>query len=259
MTPKVIVRREDAVLRVIMNRPEKKNALDSEMYEAMIVALAQADADASLKAILIQGAGDAFTAGNDLDDFRRLSLNEDFPALRFVRALASCDTPIVAAVHGDAVGVGTTLVFHCDLAYAAPNTRFKMPFVDLGLVPEAASSLLVPERVGLAKASQYLLLCESFDAEEAWRLGVVNAVVPEGDLEGVALDAAHRWRSSQPMRSSRRDGCCEATARAFWPASKKRARFSPRPWLRLASARGWRRFSPPAAARTVKSCAAATR
>jgi enoyl-CoA hydratase/carnithine racemase len=206
MTPKVIVRREDAVLRVVMNRPEKKNALDSEMYEAMIGALTQADADASLKAILIQGAGDAFTAGNDLDDFRRLPLNEDFPALRFVRALASCDTPIVAAVHGDAVGVGTTLVFHCDLAYTAPNTRFKMPFVDLGLVPEAASSLLVPERVGLAKASQYLLLCESFDAEEAWRLGVVNAVVPEGDLDGVALDAACRLaqKPADALKSARR-------------------------------------------------------
>lgn len=206
MTAKLIVRREDAVLRVIMNRPEKKNALDSEMYEAMIGALSQADADADLKAIVIQGAGDAFTAGNDLEDFRRLPPDDRFPALRFVRALAACDTPIVAAVHGDAVGVGATMMFHCDLVYAAPDARFKMPFVDLGLVPEAASSLLVPERIGVAKASQYLLLCEGFDAEEAWRLGVVNAVVPSDDLEGAALGAARRLADKPPeaLRAARR-------------------------------------------------------
>lgn len=193
MPEKVIVSREDAILRIVFNRPEKKNALDREMYEALIAALAAANADQSLRAILFQGAGDAFTAGNDLDDFRHaLGAAEDFAALRFVRALASCETPIVAAVHGDAVGVGATMLFHCDLIYAASNARFKMPFVDLGLVPEAASSLLAPQRMGLAKASQYLLLCESFDAEEAHRLLIVNAVVPLSDLEGVALDAARR-------------------------------------------------------------------
>ena len=193
MSEKIVVSREDAILRVVLNRPEKKNALDREMYEALIEALAQADADQSLRVILIQGAGDAFTAGNDLDDFRHaLGRAEDFAALRFVRALASCETPIVAAVHGDAVGVGTTMLFHCDLVYAAPNARFKMPFVDLGLVPEAASSLLAPQRIGLAKASQYLLLCESFDAEEAHRLLIVNALAQLNDLEGAALEAARR-------------------------------------------------------------------
>jgi enoyl-CoA hydratase/carnithine racemase len=206
MTGKVIVQREDAVLRVVMNRPEKKNALDRDMYEAMICALAQADSDPGLKAVLVEGAGDAFTAGNDLEDFRSVPPSADFPALRFVRALASCETPIVAAVHGDAVGIGATMMFHCDLAYAAPDARFKMPFVDLGLVPEAASSLLAPERIGLAKASQYLLLCESFDAQEAWRLGVVNAVVPESDLENVALDAARRLaeKPADALKSARR-------------------------------------------------------
>lgn len=193
MPEKVIVSREDAILRVVFNRPEKKNALDREMYEALIAALTLADADQSLRVILFQGAGDAFTAGNDLDDFRHATVARgDFAALRFVRALASCETPIVAAVHGDAVGVGATMLFHCDLVYAAPNARFKMPFVDLGLVPEAASSLLAPQRIGLAKASQYLLLCESFDAEEAHRLLIVNALAPLSDLESVALDAARR-------------------------------------------------------------------
>jgi enoyl-CoA hydratase/carnithine racemase len=193
MSAKVIARRDGAVLRVVLNRPDKKNALDREMYEALIGALAEAHTDRSLRVILVQGAGDAFTAGNDLNDFRDISgAAEDFPALRFVRALASSETPIVAAVHGDAVGVGTTMLFHCDLVYAATNARFKTPFVDLGLPPEAACSLLAPQRIGLAKASQYLLLCESFDAQEAHRLGIVNAVVEAEDLERVALDAAQR-------------------------------------------------------------------
>lgn len=193
MREKIVVTREGAILRVVLNRPDKKNALDREMYEALIEALAQADADSSLRVVFIKGAGDAFTAGNDLNDFREaLGATEEFPALRFVRALASCETPIVAAVHGDAVGVGATMLFHCDLVYAAHNARFKTPFVDLGLPPEAACSLLAPQRIGLAKASQYLLLCESFDAHEAHRLGIVNAVTQQDDLERVALDAARR-------------------------------------------------------------------
>jgi enoyl-CoA hydratase/carnithine racemase len=193
MGAKVIIRREDAILRVTLNRPDKKNALDREMYEALIEALAQADADQSLRVVFIESAGDAFTAGNDLNDFRQaIGRVEDFPAFRFVRALACCDTPIVAAVRGDAVGVGTTMLLHCDLVYAATNARFKMPFVDLGLPPEAAASLLAPQRMGLARAAQYLLLCESFDAQEAQRMGVVNALAPLADLERLSLDAVRR-------------------------------------------------------------------
>jgi enoyl-CoA hydratase/carnithine racemase len=193
MSAKVIARRDGAVLRVLLNRPDKKNALDREMYEALIGALAEAHADHSVGAIFISGAGDAFTAGNDLKDFLSASGPAgDFPAQRFVRSLAANESPVVAAVHGDAVGVGTTMLFHCDLVYAAPDARFKTPFVDFGLPPEAAYSLLAPQRMGLAKASQYILLCESFDAREAHRLGVVNAVVEAGDLERVAFDAAQR-------------------------------------------------------------------
>lgn len=193
MDAKVIVRRDDAVLRIVMNRPDKKNALDSEMYELMTSALTEADADPGLRAILIEGVGGVFTAGGDLHDFRVAPRDlRDFPALRFVRTLASCQTPIVAAVEGDAVGVGVTMLFHCDLVYAVANARFKMPFVDLGLVPEAGSTLLVPWRIGMAKAAQFLLLCESFDGEEAARLGIVNALASAGDLERVALAAARR-------------------------------------------------------------------
>lgn len=189
----IVVRREGAVMRIVIDRPDKKNALNRAMYETMIAALKEADADDAVRAIVVSGTGGVFTAGNDLDDFRfALDDPHDFPALRFVRALASLETPLVAAVHGDAVGVGTTMLFHCDLVYAARDARFKMPFVDLGVVPEAGSTLLVPRRIGMAKASQFLLLCEGFDAQEALRLGVVNALAEGSEVERIALDAARR-------------------------------------------------------------------
>jgi enoyl-CoA hydratase/carnithine racemase len=191
MDAKIIVARDGAVQRIVFNRPDKKNALDHEMYHAVIAALDEAEADASVRAVVFSSAGGAFTAGNDLHDFRAaLQPGEDFPALRFVRALAAFSKPLIAAVEGEAVGVGTTMLFHCDLVYAAPSARFKMPFVDLGLVPEAGSSLLAPRLFGQAKAAQYLLLCESFDAQEALRLNLVNAVTP--DPLAAALDAARR-------------------------------------------------------------------
>ena len=207
MDAKVIVAREGAVLRLVLNRPDKKNALDRDMYEALIAALAEARADAGVRVVLIAGAGGAFTAGNDLNDFREfLDDPNAFPALRFVRALASFSKPVVAAVAGDAVGVGTTMLFHCDLVYAAPSARFKMPFVDLGLVPEAGASLLAPRRFGLAKAAQYLLLCESFGAEEALALGLVNALAPAEELASVALDAARRLsqKPAEALAATRR-------------------------------------------------------
>lgn len=189
----ILVQREDAVMRIVMNRPEKKNAINRAMYEAMTAALTQADADESVRAIVVSGAGGVFTAGNDLDDFRfAVDNRREYPALRFVRTLALLQTPIVAAVEGDAVGVGTTMLFHCDLVYAGGGARFKMPFVDLGVVPEAGSTLLVPRRIGMAKASELLLLCEGFDAMEAWRLGIANAVTEPGQAEALALDAARR-------------------------------------------------------------------
>jgi enoyl-CoA hydratase/carnithine racemase len=189
----IVVRRDGAVMQIVMNRPQKKNALNRAMYEAMTAALAQADADDETRAIVLSGAGGAFTAGNDLDDFRfALDDPSAFPAQRFVRTLAALQTPIVAAVQGDAVGVGTTMLFHCDLVYAAHDARFKMPFVDLGVIPEAGSTLLVPRRFGMARASQFLLLCDCFDAQEALRLGLVNALAEAGDVERTALDAARR-------------------------------------------------------------------
>jgi len=193
MTNDVIVAREENILRITMNRPAKKNALTGAMYDAMREALELADRDEAIRAVLITGTDGVFTAGNDIGDF--LAGTRDAhgsPALRFIQTIALCDTPIVAAVDGNAVGVGTTMLFHCDLVYAAPSAKFRMPFIDLGLVPEAASSMMVPLRVGIAKASEWLLLGEAFDAHEAHRCGVINGVLPAGELIDTALNAAKR-------------------------------------------------------------------
>lgn len=190
----IVVRREGAVMRIVIDRPAKKNALNKAMYEQLIAAMAQADADDDTRVILLSGAGGAFTAGNDLEDLRKPFENlKEFPALRFVRALAALQTPLVAAVTGDAVGVGVTMLLHCDLVYASRRARFLLPFVDLGLLPEAGSTLLLPQRVGLAKACELMLLCDVFDAEEALRLGLVNALGEnEEEVETIALSAARR-------------------------------------------------------------------
>lgn len=195
MAEHLVVEREGPVLALAFNRPEKKNALTGAMYLAAAEALAEAGRDPSIGAVVFSGAGGAFSAGNDLADFLAASEGEgtgEMPAFTFIKALASCATPLVAAVEGAAIGIGATLILHCDLVYAAPGALFRMPFVDLGLVPEAASSLLLPRRIGLAKASEFLLLGESFDADEALRLGLVNKIVAVPGLHSHALEEARR-------------------------------------------------------------------
>lgn len=207
MGEKVTIGREGGVLRLQFNRPEKKNALDRASYAALIGALADAAVDPEIGAVLFSGAGEDFTAGNDLADFRDfLETPGDFPALTFVRALALFEKPMVAAVTGDAIGVGATMLFHCDLVYASPGARLRMPFVDLGLVPEAGASLLVPQRLGMARASQYLLLGEPFSGEEAHRLGVVNGLAPPERLPETAMQAAQALAAKPPeaLRAARR-------------------------------------------------------
>ncbi|HEX8166267.1 MAG TPA: enoyl-CoA hydratase-related protein [Beijerinckiaceae bacterium] len=192
MTEHVSVAPDGDVLVVRLNRPEKKNAMTRAMYDACVEAFRQADRDGA-GAVLVAGSGGSFMAGNDLADFLAASERPDeLSAFHFITALAKLDTPLVAAVDGVAVGVGTTMLLHCDLVYAAPTAMFRLPFVDLGLVPEAASSLLLPRRVGLAKASELLLLAESFGADEALRLGLVNAVVPADALFAHALERAKK-------------------------------------------------------------------
>ncbi|HXW72536.1 MAG TPA: enoyl-CoA hydratase-related protein [Methylocella sp.] len=193
-TKNIQVRREGPVLCIIFDRPEKKNALSRDMYLAAVAALQQAESDPEIGAVLFAGSGGVFSAGNDLADFlaapEELSEPGAFPAFTFIRALASCTTPLVAAIEGIAIGIGATLMLHCDLVYATKGTLFKLPFVDLGLVPEAASSLLLPRRIGMAKASEFLLLGEAFDADEAFRLGLVNRLVPADQLLEFSLEKA---------------------------------------------------------------------
>jgi enoyl-CoA hydratase/carnithine racemase len=203
-TDHVRIAREGGVLVATLARADKKNALTGAMYEVLIEALRQADADPGVGAILITGERGVFTAGNDIGDFiAHAGAGSDMAAFRFVKAIASCETPLVAAVEGVAVGVGTTMLFHCDLVYAAPDATFRMPFVDLGLVPEAGSSLTVPQRFGLAKASQLLLLGEPFDAREAHRLGLVNDVVEASGLFAHAMDKARRLAAKPPQALAR--------------------------------------------------------
>ena len=158
----------DRITTIRFARPDKKHALTLAMYVALRQALEAAEADATVRAIVITGGRDCFTAGNDLGDFARVGQGGDMTApLDFLRALASCAKPVVAAVNGVAIGIGTTMLLHCDLVYAGPTARFKTPFVDLGLVPEAASSLLLPQLVGARRAAQLLLLGEQLDAPTA--------------------------------------------------------------------------------------------
>jgi enoyl-CoA hydratase/carnithine racemase len=191
--PHIRIERDGAVLCVTFDRPDKKNALTGAMYLAATEALQQAGQDTTIGAILFAGSGGMFTAGNDIGDFLEASGEPgEFPAFTFIKTLAACETPLIAAIEGLAIGIGATMMLHCDLVYAAPGTIFRLPFVDLGLVPEAASSLLLPCRIGMAKAAEYLLLGDAFDAGEALRLGLVNAIVPASGLRGFAIERAGR-------------------------------------------------------------------
>jgi enoyl-CoA hydratase/carnithine racemase len=192
MTEDIEIAREGAVLSAAFARPQKKNAITGAMYEKLIEAFETAERDSDVGALVLSGKGGVFTAGNDIADFLAVAArgSGDFPAWRFISKLAAFEKPLVAAVDGLAIGVGTTLLFHCDLVYATPAARFQTPFVDLGLVPEAGSSLLAPQRFGRAKAAELLLLGEPFGADEALKLGFVNAVLPQSELLAHAMERA---------------------------------------------------------------------
>ncbi len=183
MSQDVLTETQNGVLTITLNRPAKKNALTAAMYAAVADALAAAQADAAIRVVVLTGAGGAFTAGNDLNDFlSNPPRGEETPVARFLRGISTFEKPLIAAVAGVAVGVGTTLLLHCDLVYAAPSARLQLPFVNLALVPEAASSLLLPRLVGHQKAAELFYFGEAFDAETAQQLGIVNAVVAEDQL-----------------------------------------------------------------------------
>jgi enoyl-CoA hydratase/carnithine racemase len=183
MSEHVRVEREGGVLAITLDRPERRNAITVAMYAALADAIAGAWEDGETRLITIRGEGQDFAAGNDLADFLgAVPRDEDIPVWRLLRALAECEVPIIAAVHGNCVGIGTTMLLHCDLVVADPGARFSMPFVDLALVPEAASSLLLPRLAGRRRAARYLLLAEPFGAAEALDIGLVSHVAPEGEL-----------------------------------------------------------------------------
>jgi enoyl-CoA hydratase/carnithine racemase len=199
----VLTAREGAVQRIQINRPEKKNALTADMYAAIADALAAADADPAVRVVLIHGAGDAFTAGNDLQDFlANAPRYSDAPVFRFLNAISHVEKPMIAAVAGVAVGVGTTMLLHCDLVYAAEGTKFALPFVNLGLCPEAASSFLLPAIAGYQRAAELQLLGEPLDAARAREIGIVTDVVPGEILTMRALEAAHKL-AEKPAASVR--------------------------------------------------------
>ena len=185
MSEHVRVEKEDGVLSVTLARPERRNALTVAMYAALAEAVEQANADESIRLITFRGEGQDFAAGNDLADFLDASTREgdEIAVWRFLRALAACETPLIAAVHGNCVGIGTTMLLHCDLVIAEEGTRFSLPFVDLGLVPEAASSLLLPQLAGRRTAARYLMLAEPFGVDDAAAIGLVSHRAAPGALE----------------------------------------------------------------------------
>jgi enoyl-CoA hydratase/carnithine racemase len=191
MDDHLLVEATDGVLAIILNRPERRNAITVAMYDALADALTRANEDPSIRIVTIRGNGVDFTAGNDLMDFLsqvRPESIEELPVGRFLHALAVNEVPLIAAVHGHAIGIGTTMLLHCDLVLAEESASFRMPFVELGLVPEAASSLLLPRLAGRRAAARMLLLGEAFGAREALEWGIASHVVPSGELDS-ALNA----------------------------------------------------------------------
>jgi len=192
---------EAGVMTITLNRVDKKNSITVAMYAAMADALESAAQDAAVRAVVLQGHATVFSAGNDIADFQnRAPTAGESPVHRFLRDISSFPKALVAAVCGPAVGVGTTMLFHCDLVYAGDNAAFSMPFVNLGLCPEAASSLLVPQMMGYHRAAEALLLGEPFMAEAALEVGLVNRIVPPTEANGIAQMQARKL-AAKPVSS----------------------------------------------------------
>ncbi len=203
MSDHIGVSQDGAVLRLRFNRPEKKNAITVNMYAALANALEDAEKNDSIRAVLFEADGDIFTAGNDIGDFmangaERGDPHATPPVMRFLLALANAKKPLLAAVQGGAVGVGVTMLFHCDLVFASERATFHTPFVNLGLVPEAASSLLLPQIAGHQQAAEMLIAGKKIDAPRAEKFGFVNEVVAHEALEKTALDAARNLAAKAP-------------------------------------------------------------
>jgi enoyl-CoA hydratase/carnithine racemase len=200
MTTHIVTAVADRILSVAINRPERKNALTVDMYSALVAALERAAADPGIRVVFLHGHPQVFTSGNDLADFMDLStaFDEDRPVFHFLRAISTAPKPIVAAVIGPAIGIGTTLLLHCDLVYAAESARFQLPFVNLALVPEAASTHLLPMSIGYQRAAELLLLGEPFSAAKAREYGIVTEVVSDAQTLDTARAAAVKLAAKPP-------------------------------------------------------------
>lgn len=197
----ILIHTESGVTTLTFNRVSRKNSITSAMYTALADGLEQAQADPAVRVAVIQGDESIFSAGNDIADFlHQPPTGEQAPVFRFLRAMASFPKPLVAAVCGPAVGIGTTLLFHCDLVYAGDNAAFSMPFVNLGLCAEGASSLLAPQMFGYHRAAEALLLGEAFYAEAALEVGLVNKVLPPTEVNGYAATVAYKL-AAKPLSS----------------------------------------------------------
>jgi enoyl-CoA hydratase/carnithine racemase len=195
----ILLDRHGAVERIQINRPAKRNAFTTAMYAEVAAALSAAGADPAVRVVVLSGSGGCFSAGNDVQDFlQNPPTGQDSPVWRFLEALVSMEKPLVAAVEGAAVGIGTTLLLHCDIVLAAKTARFQLPFVDLGLVPEAGSSLLLPALAGYHRAAELLLLGAPFDAETAERIGLVSRVVLPAELIEGAMAIAEALAHKPP-------------------------------------------------------------
>jgi enoyl-CoA hydratase/carnithine racemase len=189
----IVTERSGSILRVQFNRPSKKNAMTSAMYITMADVLNNAAKDDSVRVVLWHGAGDSFCAGNDLEDFLKNPMGPgDSPQSRLIEALINFDRPIVAAVHGFAIGGGTTMLTHCDFVYAGESAKFQMPFINLALVPEFGTSYSIPARIGYLRAAELIQLGQPFDAKHAMELGLVTRVVPDQRLFETATDTAQK-------------------------------------------------------------------
>ena len=189
----IVTEQSEGILRVVLNRPTKKNAMTSAMYITMADLLNNAAKDDSVRVVLWHGAGDSFCAGNDLEDFLKNSMGPgDSPQSRLIDAFIAFDKPIVAAVQGFAVGGGTTELTHCDFVYAGESAKFQMPFINLALVPEFGSSYSIPARIGYLRAAELIQLGQRFDAQRAAELGLVTRVVPDEQLLATATETAHK-------------------------------------------------------------------
>ena len=201
MTQDILQHTEGGILTLTFNRPDKKNSITAVMYASLADALSSAATDAAVRVVVIQGQPHIFSAGNDIADFLNHPPSQmDAPVFRFLRAISAFPKPIIAAVAGPAVGIGTTMLLHCDLVYAGDNAAFSLPFVNLGLCPEAASSLLVPQLMGYHRAAEALLLGEPFMAEAAMEVGLVNRVLPPTEVNDYAHAQAQKL-AAKPLAS----------------------------------------------------------